>query len=229
MSALLAAVVLLAPAQVPVKFVGSVTRQVSLDYLLALPEGYDERPDERWPLLLFLHGAGERGSDVQRVAVHGPLKEIRNGRKLPFVVVAPQCPEGQWWDAAALTALLDDLQNRYRIDPDRQYVTGLSMGGFGTWALAAANPTRFAAIAPICGGGNRWLAAAHARVPAWVTHGDADAVVPLAASQDMVEALKRAGGQPRFDVIAGGGHDVWSDFYARADFYEWLLSHRRPG
>jgi predicted peptidase len=205
--------------------VGTIQKKVELDYLVSLPDDYETR--DRWPLLLFLHGAGERGSDVQQVKTHGPLKEIEKGRRLPFLVVAPQCPERQWWDAEELTAFVDYLETKYKLDPGRLYVTGLSMGGFGTWGLAIRNPGRFAAIAPVCGGGEAEKAHLIKDVPAWVVHGDADPVVPLAASKAMVEALRAAGGTPRFDVIPGGGHDVWTAFYGRDDLYEWLLSHRK--
>ena len=124
---------------------------VKLNYLLFLPEGY-ESGDKKWPLILFLHGAGESGSDVQRVKATGLPKLLDTKTDLPFVVVSPQSPRGGW-NADTLNALLDDVLARYKIDPDRVYLTGLSMGGFGTWELGTAHPERFAAIAPICGGG----------------------------------------------------------------------------
>ena len=125
---------------------------MSLNFLVALPDGYDDG-GRAWPLVLFLHGAGERGDDLSRVMVHGPTRRVAEGHRFPFVLVAPQAPEGAWWDAAALGALLDEVERTYRIDPDRVMVTGLSMGGFGAWALAETFPDRFAAVAPVCGGG----------------------------------------------------------------------------
>lgn len=206
----------------------SIRKEVSGQYVVSLPDGYDREPKRRWPVMLFLHGAGERGDDLAKVKVHGPLKEIAKGRKLPMIVVAPQCPENEWWDTDTLIGLLDHVERKYRVDRRREYVTGLSMGGYGTWALAIAQPSRFAAIAPVCGGGVWRQAHKIKAIPTWVTHGDKDAAVPLQESVDMVEALRRAGANPRFDIIAGGQHDVWTDFYARDDFYTWLLSHQMP-
>lgn len=202
-------------------------KEVEGSFLVALPEGYGRIRSQRWPLILFLHGSGERGSDVQQVAVHGPIKEIRRGRKIPMIVVAPQCPEGQWWDADTLTGLLDHMERKYRVDRNRIYLTGLSMGGFGTWDLAIRSPQRFAAIAPICGGGEPRRARVLKDIPTWVVHGDRDPAVPLQQSVEMVEALRKAGGNVRFDIIQGGGHDVWTDVYANPAFYEWLLSQKR--
>ncbi|MGV3614401.1 MAG: prolyl oligopeptidase family serine peptidase [Fimbriimonas sp.] len=217
-------------AQDPVQsgeFTGKVTKTVSYRYLVALPDGY-EKSRERVPLVLFLHGAGERGEDVQQVRVHGPLKEIDKGRKIPAVVVAPQCPPRGWWDADALTAMVDHLERKYRIDKDRIYVTGLSMGGFGTWNLATRNPGRFAALAPVCGGGEPAEAAKIASIPIWVTHGDKDTSVQLVESQKMVDATRAAGNsRVRFDIVKGGGHDVWTDFYGNDYFYSWLFAQRR--
>ena len=128
-----------------------VTRVVSLDYLLYLPKGYESGGP--WPLILFLHGAGERGADLELLKKH-PLPAMLAGddADLPFIVVSPQCPAERWWPALTdeLLVLLDDAIERYNVDESRVYLTGLSMGGFGTWALAIAHSERFAAIAPIC-------------------------------------------------------------------------------
>jgi predicted peptidase len=127
------------------------TVKVEMDYLLSLPKGYDKQ--DSWPLVLFLHGAGERGDDLELVKKHGPPKLIGEGKDFPFIVVSPQCPKDVWWEPIELSALLDQVIKTHKVDQDRIYVTGLSMGGFGTWRLAAFTPDRFAAIAPICGGG----------------------------------------------------------------------------
>lgn len=209
------------------EFKGKVVKAVRYDYLVSLPDGYEKSKD-RVPLVLFLHGAGERGNDVQKVKVHGVIKEIAKGRKVPAVVVAPQCEERGWWDADALTSLVDFLERKYRIDKNRIYVTGLSMGGFGTWALGMRNPGRFAALAPICGGGDPTEVAKIANVPMWVTHGDEDKAVPVSESQKMVDATRAAGNQRiQFTVIKGGQHDVWTDVYAADRFYEWMFAQRR--
>src|ERR1700756_5414953 len=133
-------------------FEKEITVKVKLDYLLYLPEGYDKE-EKAWPLLLFLHGAGESGHDLNKVKIHGPPKLIEAGKSFPMIVVSPQAPR-MGWDVPTLNALLDDIVATHKVDRDRVYVTGLSMGGFGTWALAAAYPDKFAAIMPICGGGD---------------------------------------------------------------------------
>jgi len=198
---------------------------VSLKYLLALPTGYEEK--EKWPVMLFLHGAGERGDDLNRVLVHGPPKLITKGQEFPMIVVAPQCPKGRWWKTTELEALLDEIEENYKVDADRIYVTGLSMGGFGTWALAHAIPDRIAAIAPICGGGLPNWTKNFVHVPAWVFHGAKDTVVTVDNSKVMVEALEKAGGDVRLTIYPEAGHDSWTETYDNPKLYEWLLSHRR--
>ena len=128
------------------------TIKVTMKYLLYLPKDYEQKPS--WPLMLFLHGSGERGDDLQRVKGSGPPKLIEAGQQFPFIIVSPQCPKGRFWEPFELTALLDEIVEKYKVDQDRIYVTGLSMGGFGTWSLAAHQPRRFAALVPICGGGD---------------------------------------------------------------------------
>lgn len=192
---------------------------------VSLPDGYDEQ-DRQWPLLLFLHGAGERGDDLDLVGVHGPLKERREGRDLPFVIVAPQVPTGERWTVGRVAAALDDAIATYRIDESRVYLTGLSMGGFGTWEAIMRMPDRFAAAVPICGGGLPLGVEAARGVPVWNFHGAMDPVVPIEMSVGMVRALRGAGGDVRFTVYPDAGHDSWSETYANPEVYEWLLSHR---
>lgn len=199
------------------------------NYLLSLPAGYADaaNADTRWRLLLFLHGLGERGDDLQKIRRFGPPKLIDEGKAFPFIVVSPQCPDDEWWNAPALEALLDEVARRYRVDLDRIYVTGLSMGGYGTWTLATRHPERYAAIIPICGGGHVPHAARLRDLPVWAFHGDADTAVPLSQSQTMIDAIKAAGGDPKFTVYPGVGHDSWTATYANDEIYAWLLSHRR--
>ena len=199
--------------------------KVHMDYWIYLPQDYDKQ--EKVPLLLFLHGAGERGHDLNKVKVHGPPKLIAAGKNFPFIVVSPQCPDGRWWETHELVALLDHLESQFKIDPDRIYVTGLSMGGFGTWGLAARIPDRLAAIAPICGGGNTVTTRSFAKLPTWVFHGAKDNVVPLSLSQDMVDALKKHGGEPKLTIYPEAGHDSWTETYNNPEFYEWLLAQKR--
>ena len=206
---------------------------VKADYLLYLPEDYSTSEKE-WPLILFLHGAGERGNDIEKVKVHGPPKLIaKENKQFPFVIVSPQCPEDEWWSSGKqveiLNALLDDIVSRYRIDKSRIYLTGLSMGGFGTWALATAYPDRFAAIAPICGGGNRHFVRRISHLPIWVFHGALDQTVLLEESEEMVEALERAGNKPKFTIYPEAAHDSWTETYENPELYEWFLEHTRQG
>ncbi|MHC9044092.1 carboxylesterase family protein [Microbacterium saperdae] len=201
----------------------------TLRYLIHLPDDYDADPDRRWPLVLFLHGAGERGSDLDLAALHGPPKLADAGHEFPFVLVTPQCSESSQWvtELSTLSVLLDEVVAAHRIDPARISLTGLSMGGFGTWSMAVRYPDRFAAIAPICGG--LWLqsAAPLQGVPVWAFHGDADDVVPISATEQIVTELRSLGTDVRFTRYAGVGHDSWTETYENPEFYDWLLSHRR--
>jgi len=201
------------------------TIKVTMKYLLFLPKDYDQKPS--WPLMLFLHGAGERGDNLDLVKKHGPPKLIEAGKEFPFIVVSPQCPSGRWWQPFELAALLDEIVEKCKVDQDRIYVTGLSMGGFGTWSLAAYQPNRFAALVPICGGGEPITAKLFAYAPVWVFHGAKDKTVPLERSEQMVEALKKNGGNVKFTVYPEVGHDAWNPAYADPALYEWLLQQKR--
>ncbi len=196
------------------------------DHLLYLPDGYE--PGSPVPVLLFLHGAGERGSELARVKVHGPPKLLDAGEPMPFIVISPLAPPGGGWEPGKLTALLDQIESEFTVDRSRIYVTGLSMGGFGTWALAAETPDRFAAIAPICGGGDPRTGGAIVGVPGVrAFHGARDSVVPERLSREMVAAVRDAGGTARLTVYPEAGHDSWTETYANADLYAWLLRHSR--
>ena len=202
-----------------------VTVKVEMNYLLALPKDYDKK--DTWPLVLFLHGAGERGDNLELVKVHGPPKLIGEGKEFPFIVVSPQCPKDVWWEPIELTALLDQVIKTHNVDEDRIYVTGLSMGGFGTWRLAAFTPDRFAAIAPICGGGEAYWARRFPHLPTWAFHGAKDQGVPLVRSEEMIDAIKEKGGEPKLTVYPEAGHDSWTETYNNPEFYEWLLEQKR--
>lgn len=216
-------------AQTEATFTGTVAQPVTYRYLLALPEGYDDAPERRWPLVLFLHGSGERGDDLALVAVHGPPRLVREGHRFPFILVSPQTPDGSWWEPRPLAALLDEIERTYRVDPDRVVVTGLSMGGYGAWALAELFPTRFAAIAPVCGGGtpNRICAAVEAGTAIWAFHGARDAVVLPQRSAEMVDRANRCGADARLTIYPDAGHDSWTATYADPALYEWILAQRR--
>jgi predicted peptidase len=216
------------PRQQKVTFKGEVNgKEQSMQYLLYLPKDYAAKADAKFPVLLFLHGAGERGDNIERVKVHGPPKLIEKGKDFPFIVISPQCPANVWWDVDVLAALVDDVVRSHRADKSRLYVTGLSMGGFGTWAICSKYPDKFAAAAPICGAGNPKTVAAMKGVPTWAFHGDKDTAVKFEAGKAMVDALKAAGGDVQFTVYEGVGHDSWTATYNNAKLYEWLLSKSR--
>ena len=213
-----------------------LTKQVSVNYLLYLPKSYDAKAAKKWPLILFLHGAGERGTDVARVAIHGPPKLAKNKQEFEFIIVSPQCPSGQRWDNDVLLALLDDVAASHKVDAGRVYLTGLSMGGYGSWSLGLAHPDRFAAMAPICGGGDPVAAllpdpkkqAALRSLPIWVFHGAKDPVVRLTESERMVDAVKRAGCKDvQLTVYPEAQHDSWTETYNNPKLYEWFLAHER--
>ena len=207
-------------------------KPVEFRYRLMRPATIE--PGVKYPLVLFLHGAGERGTDVQKVAVHGPPKLVKEGRDFPFILASPQCPEGQVWDTDALIGLVDTLQAQLAVDAKRTYVTGLSMGGYGTWALASKYPDRFAAVAPVCGGGERIRALLPSQREAlqtlgvWAFHGGKDNVVAPSESERMVDAFKKAGVTDiQLTVYPEDGHDSWTHAYAEPTFYDWLLKHSR--
>ncbi|MEH1864170.1 MAG: prolyl oligopeptidase family serine peptidase [Nostoc sp.] len=176
---------------------------------------------------LVLHGSGERGSYLNHVKKHGVAKVVEQQLDFPFIVISPQCPRGEYWNIERLSTLLDEVIASYPVDPDRVYLTGLSMGGYGTWHLAAAQPERFAAIAPICGGGNPVQAHKIKSLPVWAFHGAKDNVVPLSESEIMVSALKACDGNVKFTVYPEADHDSWTQTYNNPELYEWFLQHRR--
>lgn len=185
-----------------------------MGYWLRLPPGYDAEPATHWPLVVFLHGSGERGDDLQLVLRNGPPKFIDQRPDLPFILVSPQAAAGGGWNPQLLQALVQQLRSELRIDAGRISATGLSMGGRGVWDWAMADPETLAAIVPVCGGGDPQQVARIARLPVWAFHGDADTVVPIDEQRHTIEALRAAGGQPRFTVYPGVGHDAWTPAYA---------------
>ena len=202
--------------------------EVKLNYLLFLPKDYGKEQGRKWPVIMFLHGAGERGDDLEKVKIHGPPKIVEGRPDFPFIVVSPQCPADKWWDPQELVALLDEVLANYDADPDRVYLTGLSLGGYGTWSTAIAYPDRFAAIAPVCGGGNPRQVRRIKDMPVWVFHGEEDEAVPIARSEEMVNALQQAGAAAvKFTRYPGVGHDSWVPAYNDQALYDWFLRHRR--
>ena len=205
-------------------------RTMNARYLLYLPKAYDPNQPKRWPLILFLHGAGQRGNWLWLVKVTGLPRMfwpnlLHRRKDFPFIVVSPQCARNVWWSTDALNALLNEVVNKYMVDNERIYVTGLSMGGFATWSLAMKYPHRFAAIAPICGGGNPANVCAIKHLPVWTFHGARDKTVPIGQTENLVEALKKCGGNVRFTIYPRAGHDAWTETYANPELYTWFLKH----
>ena len=208
-------------------------------------------PGKKYPLVLFLHGAGERGNDNVSQLVHGAAEFARPDRRseFPAFVVVPQCPDDQRWvesdwglesgegkfpdapsQAMKLTLkLVDHLCANKAVDPSRCYVTGLSMGGMGSWYAAAQTPKRFAALLEVCGGGDPSWADRYAGIPVWAFHGQADRVVPVDRGREMIKALTDVGHAPelRYVEYPGVGHDSWTTTFARDDVYDWLFAQKR--
>jgi len=196
-----------------------------LDYLLFLPEAY-AKSKQRWPLMLFLHGAGESGTNLAKLMALGPPKIVETQPDFPFILVSPQSPR-DGWNPDTLNALLDEVIRKYRVDKDRVYLTGASMGGSGTWRLAAAHPEKFAAIVPVSGRGDPADAQQLARLAIWVFHGAKDPVVRLRSVQALVEAVRAAGGNVKFTVYPDAAHDAWTETYNNPELYQWLLEQKR--
>lgn len=217
-----------------------------LNYRLMTPRDYD--PKQKYPLVLFLHGAGERGDDNVAQLVHGmnDFAKDENRKKYPAFVLAPQCPAGKKWvevdwgadshqqpplpsESLQLTLdLVTALQKEFSIDLRRLYVTGLSMGGYGTWDLIQRYPTMFAAAAPVCGGGDETKANLLVKVPIWAFHGDADKAVKPQRSRNMIEAIRKDGGKPIYTEYPGVGHNSWVNAYSDPKLMEWLFAQKLP-
>ncbi len=201
-------------------------QKITIHYWLYLPP--DSAAQKSLPLLIFLHGAGERGKNLELVQKWGPPQQVSEGQELPFLLISPQCPEGETWNVEALDKLIDRIIEEFPVDTERLYLTGLSMGGYGTWNLLAHRPDRFAAAVPICGGGDPATAEKLKEIPIWAFHGDQDTAVPLEKSQEMVTSIQNAGGKlVILTVYPGVGHNSWSPTYDNPEVYQWLLRHRR--
>jgi len=202
-----------------------VLRTDTYPYLVFLPAEYDAR--EKWPFILFLHGAGERGQNLELVKKLGIPKIVARSPDFPFIAVSPQCPAGEYWRTDLLDSLLAMVIENYKVDKEMVYLTGVSMGGYAAWMLAIGNPGMFAAVAPVCGGGDSREVWKLKEVPVWAFHGARDAVVPLFRSEQMVDALRDSGGDVQLTVYPEAGHDSWTPTYDNPELYEWFLKHRR--
>lgn len=214
--------------QVEQKFSTSDGAQV--EYLLYRP-ATGESNDAKYPLIFFLHGRGESFGELSLVAKWGPPMMAARGDQLPYVVVSPQCPRDDSWSSDVqqqrLDELLEHILKTQPVNPQQIYLTGLSMGGYGSWKMAARHPEKFAAVVPICGGGNPEDAGILKDLPIWVFHGDQDRAVPYAKSVEMVEAIRAAGGKSiRFTSLEHIGHNCWSAAYETPELYQWLNQHK---
>ncbi|MCL5019661.1 MAG: alpha/beta fold hydrolase [Patescibacteria group bacterium] len=204
-----------------------VPKTINRKYLLFLPENYGKE-EKRWPLILYLHGASVRGDNINRIKKYGLPWKVEQEKDFPFIVVSPQCPRGKFWmDTDALITLLNEVKSEYNVDPDRIYVTGVSMGGQGAWYLAAQYPDRFAAVATMCGRADPDWATSLKDIPVWVFHGEKDRKCPIRYSENMVNALEAIGGMVKFTVYPKAGHNIVTETYNNNELYEWLLQHRR--
>ena len=205
-----------------------------LNYLLYLPKGYRAHPNRLWPLIMFLHGSDERGDNIELVKKHGIPHIAEQARDLPFITVSPQCPARAGWQfyLQTLNDLLAHVISIHRVDREQVYLTGISMGGYGTWHLAARYPNQFAAIVPICGGGYKSYgfpakACVLRDMPIWAFHGVLDTIVPVEESKRVIDVIRSCGGAVRFTLYPDAGHDVWTRTYQNPELYKWLLRQRR--
>ena len=217
-----------------------------LNYRIYVPNDLDKNTPV--PLVLFLHGAGERGDDNTKQVVHGVGNLIGYSQQHePAIVLAPQCPAGKKWvevdwkakqhaapeqpseSLARVFGLIKQLKDTSSIDPDRLYVTGLSMGGYGTWDVIQRQPNRWAAAIPVCGGGDsrKEMVLPIRSLPIWVFHGDADKAVPVSRSRDMMKALKKVKSPAKYTEYPGVGHNSWTPTYANPEALKWLFAQRK--
>lgn len=197
------------------------------DYYLYMPANYDPGEIKDYPLVIFLHGAGERGRDITVVGCHMMFAKEKYWPDYEAIVAVPQCHSDINWEPMVLNQMLREITTCCRVDPDRVYLTGLSMGGYGTWKWAASNPELFAAVAPVCGGGDPDDVWKMRNLPVWAFHGEKDDIVPCSESVMMVEALRKLGAEPKFNTYPEIKHNAWDKAYYMTEFYDWLFSQKR--
>ena len=200
-----------------------------VNYLLYVPQSYSQSPASDWPLILFLHGSEQRGDDPALLDDMALLAFAKEDGDFPFVAVIPQCPRNTYWPPRIVKKVLDSVETMLRIDRDRIYLTGFSMGGFGTWQTAAAFPGTFAAIAPICGLSDLPDVPRLTGIPIWVFHGARDINVPVTESRKMIDTLRKSGTDARLTVYPDLAHDCWTITYRDSRLYLWFLDHSLSG
>lgn len=196
-----------------------------VNYLLYVPPSYAQDTDSDWPLILFLHGSEQRGDNPALLQDLALLTFAEKSGDFPFVAVMPQCPQNIHWLPRIVKSVLDSVESVLRIDRDRVYLTGFSMGGYGTWQTAAAFPRTFAAIAPICGMSDLPEIPRIAGIPIWAFHGAQDANVPVTESRKMIDILRKSGADARLTVYPDLAHDCWTMTYRDSRLYLWFLDH----
>jgi len=196
-------------------------------YLAYLPDGYNKTNAKAWPLIIYLHGSSCKGNNLERLKKYGPPFYLERGMNVDAIVISPQCPSNKNWTAGAwFESFYKELKDKYNIDPSRVYLTGMSLGGFGTWDIASRYPEYFAAIMPLCGGGQLRMVETLKDIPTWVFHGEVDKKVSLSRSVQMVDALQELGSRPKFSVLKGQGHGI-QKVYSDQHIYKWLLSQHK--
>ena len=194
-------------------------------YLKYLPDNYFKAQGKA-SLLIFLHGAPQRGDDIEILKESALPNELEKGLKLPFVVVVPHCPKGESWDSQKLYDFYNYIVEKYKIDKNRVYITGFSMGGFGTLKFAKDYPGLFAAAAPVCSGGSKFFAESLVSVPLWFFHGKKDNIVEIEKTIELVDELKKNNAEVKFTSYPDLGHDVWTPTYKKQELYDWFLEHK---
>ncbi|MFL3008575.1 MAG: prolyl oligopeptidase family serine peptidase [Candidatus Neomarinimicrobiota bacterium] len=212
------------------KFITNLAMQVSLKYHIYFPNNYHDS-DTKFPLVLFLHGAGERGDDLRLVEKHGIPKMINNGINFPFITVAPQCPKFQYWsepvNVKTLLLLVEEIIKKNKVDIERIYATGLSMGGYGTLAIAKERPDLFSAIIPVCGGLDTTDIERLKDIPIWLFHGAEDKVVPVENSELIYDLLKPINPEIKITIYKGINHNSWEMTYNNQNIYDWMLKYKK--
>ncbi len=201
--------------------------QVKYEYLIYLPKKYSTS-EKKYPLVIYLHGGSQTGNDLNKLKAYGPPKLVNEGQGFEFLIVSPQCPDGKYWSTDNwFDPLYLELVNKYRIDTNRIYLTGISMGGYGTWQTAVAHPDRFAAIAPLCGGcDDSTLICQIKDVPVWTFHGTSDNIIPIDETEKLVKRLDECNGNVKFTKLENEGHGI-QYLYEKKDIYDWFLKHHK--
>ncbi len=196
-------------------------------YLLYLPKDYAEQPSRRWPVLIYLHGKSRRGYNLEKLKQYGPPYLVSEGWHFPFIIVSPQCPPDRIWSTDDwFPSLFQKISNECRIDQSRVYLTGMSMGGSGVWALSIKHPEYFAAAIPLCGGWSTKNIKEMKNIPVWAFHGALDKIVLPGETEKMVHALRKAGGKVRYSRLEGQGHSIHK-IYEKKAMYDWVLRQRK--